>query len=72
MNSNGFEQLINSPTRGRHCLDHIYVRVTDKISPSAVFISSGRSVHDIVICNLVMFFFNKLATGFLDSRNKKN
>lgn len=52
MSTNGFDQLVNTPTRGRRCLDHIYLRARDKIIYSTTVIPSGRSDHDLVVCNL--------------------
>lgn len=65
MNSNGFEQLIDIPTRGRRCLDHIYLRARDGIrSVNASVISSGRSDHDIIFCN-----FELVSKGNLQCNN---
>lgn len=61
MNGNGFKQLINAPTRGRRCLDHIYLRARDDISSiNSTVISSGRSDHDIVVCNFKLGFIEKM------------
>lgn len=54
MSSNGLVQLITSPTRGNRCIDHIYFRSRDNIIPEAFVLKSGRSDHDVTICNMII------------------
>lgn len=52
MGSYGLAQLIDSPTRGTRCLDHIYFRSRDNILSEAFVLESGRSDHNVLVCNL--------------------
>lgn len=52
MSSSGLNQVINAPTRGNRCIDHIFFRSRDSISFTSRVIKSGRSDHDVIVCNL--------------------
>lgn len=54
MASNGFEQLINSPTRGNSCLDHVFLRTGNMFGYTCKVVNSGRSDHNAVVCKLNM------------------
>lgn len=52
MASFGLDQLIDTPTRGDSCLDHIFFRSRDVSNLNCQVISSGRSDHDVSVCEL--------------------
>jgi hypothetical protein len=58
MASNGLDQLIDSPTRGKSCLDHLFLRTRDNFEFRAMVCESCRSDHDAVVCELFNFKSN--------------
>lgn len=54
MSSHGFDQLIDVPTRGNSCLDHIFSKSRDNFIFNAKVFSSGRSDHDALACEIIV------------------
>lgn len=53
MASFGLEQQIYTPTRGNSCLDHVFLRSRDVLDVKSRVFSSGRSDHDVSVCEML-------------------